>query len=62
MYQDRVNELDSDTIAGWNDTINFLLIFVSNKLATTRKTALNAFNHTCISGWFILCSDDSVSH
>ena len=32
VYQDRVNEMDMDTISGWNDTINFLLIFVSTLL------------------------------
>jgi len=29
VYQDRMNEMDNDTIAGWTDTINFLLVFVS---------------------------------
>ena len=29
VYRDRVNDLDADTISGWNDAINFLLIFVS---------------------------------
>jgi len=28
VYQDRANDMDADTILGWNDTINFLLVFV----------------------------------
>jgi len=28
VYRDRVNDMDADTISGWNDTINFLLVFV----------------------------------
>lgn len=28
VYQDRINELDGDTIMSWNDTLNFILVFV----------------------------------
>lgn len=41
MYRDRVMELDEDTINGWNDTINFLLIFVSS-------SSLSKFFHRCL--------------
>ena len=28
VYQDRMNAMDEDTISAWNDSINFLLVFV----------------------------------
>ena len=31
VYQDRMNAMDEDTILAWNDSINFLLVFVSGK-------------------------------
>jgi len=55
LNQDRMSEMDDDTIKAWNDSINFLLVFVSLKMDFSAVAKFHA-------GRFILCHADGLCH